>query len=85
MIELLWEDGSLTKAPTWKDVEKQARLAQWVLYKTPHDFRLDMRARAKRWTGSDKKIRVDGSSRAFIRALERAGMLRIQDSREETP
>lgn len=76
----MWSDGSVTKGRTWIEVEDNLRYGQrWDKYEDRLEFREEMAHRAFVW--SETTITLDelaGSSYKFLRALERAGMIRME-------
>jgi hypothetical protein len=77
----VWLDGSLTTGRSWDEVEEQLRVSQWEKYKDTDagraDFREEMAARA--WVWSRTYVDKHGTSEEFMRQLEAAGLLRIEE------
>lgn len=76
-ITVRWPDGYSDSAPTWRELEDQIRREQWTTY-TRHQFRHEMRDRARLWSGLDRRVRVHSTSRRFIESLAAAGMFTLE-------
>ena len=72
MIQIIWPNGELTTGKTFAEVERAIRATQWQTYATRRDFREELAARAKVWSGIIVPIRK--SSEDFIRSLHKANM-----------
>lgn len=75
MIQVLWPDGGLSTGSTWRELEDAMRAAEWHAYPTRHAYRVELRARAKAWTG--EPCRATGTSKQFIMALAKCGVLQV--------
>jgi len=74
MAEVIFTDGHILTASSWRDLEQALRDDEWNPSKKLK-FRLEFGRRAFNWSG--KVIDLEAGSRRFFRQLERAGMLRI--------
>lgn len=74
MLSLLWPDGSLTTARTFRELEDAVRAGQWEEYPTRRAFRAEMRRRANLWTGRSGKPIGYQTSKQFIYSLVHAEM-----------
>ena len=81
VIEIIWEDGSMTSGRSWRELEDEIRVAQWQPYKSRREFRKDMRRRARIWSGAPVKSTGYGS-RAFIESLARSGLIQIHKTED---
>jgi hypothetical protein len=83
LITITWFDGGTNSGETWSELEAAVRAAQWSEYKSNDDFRLDMRHRCKVWSGVRPSL-ARATSETFLRALETAGLCRIDTDDDET-
>lgn len=74
-ITAIFPDGAIVVAGSWVELEDALRGDAWNPSRH-EDFRREMALRARNW--SRAQIREDKSSEAFMRALEAAGMLRLE-------
>jgi hypothetical protein len=75
---ITWTDGVTIASRTWREIEEGMRADQWGEY-SPRAFREAMEHRAKVWAGPSVHVPVEGTSKDFLRALEAAGLLRMQE------
>lgn len=74
MAEVIFADGTIFTAETWRDLEQAVRADEWNP-KPKLKFRLEIGRRAYNWSG--KVVDLEAGSRRLFQQLERAGMLRI--------
>jgi hypothetical protein len=79
-VELLWPDGSITRAATFVEAERKVRSAQWRPFKSRREFRREMSKRAAAWSG--ESIAIGGSARTFLYRLAGRGMFMIVQEKE---
>lgn len=75
-VRAIWPDGHMDEAPTYRELETAIREEQWHTY-SRLGFRREMAKRAKVWSGV--RIRWTGRAWSFLRELERAGLLRLEE------
>jgi hypothetical protein len=75
---ITWTDGATISGRTWREIEEAMRAEQWDEY-SPAAFRAEMRHRAQVWAGELADVPLGGPSKEFLRALEAAGLLRLQE------
>lgn len=76
MPAVIFTNGSIMEAKSWKELEELLRADEWNPSKKLK-FRLEFGRRA--WNWSRSVVDIEAGSRRFFRQLERAGMLRIID------
>jgi hypothetical protein len=77
-VGVMFVDGSIITAPTFRDVERIIRTNPWNAdFKSKEDFREEMARRAWVWSWTYISDDVETSSKKFIASLEEAGMLRV--------
>jgi len=81
MIELLWHNGTTTSGTTWKMVERKIRTSQPRPFGSLKEFRLEMSARAKAWSGTI--VSSSGSPEEFIKSLAAAGLFLLVNGDEK--
>lgn len=84
MLNLLWPDGSLITADTWRELEDALRATQWSTFKSRRSFRREMRRRAAEWSGRKLKPVGIQSSREFIMSLVHADMCTLVIDEDDT-
>lgn len=82
MISVLFTDGTLVIGKTYRAAEDALRASQWSTYSTRREFRREMRARARVWSGRTLKARNTLTSKSFLNALASVGMCRIDGEPE---
>lgn len=76
MPAVIFADGTRVAGPTYRAIERELRRDPWNP-RWPLAFREEMARRASAWSGS--RIRTRGTSRVFLRELENAGLIRIEE------
>jgi hypothetical protein len=74
MAEIIFANGTILTASSWKELEGMLRESEWNPSKKIK-FRLEFGRRAYNW--SRTVVDLEASSRRFFRQLEKAGLLRI--------
>lgn len=76
---VIWGNGTITTGRTWEEIEDTIRDKQWDKYPDELEFREEMARRAMVWSGTTLvPSDLGGTSYRFLRALERAGILRME-------
>lgn len=74
-VEIIWPDGSMTRGGCYREVEDNIRMTQPRSFTSRRDFRKDLAARARAWSG--QKVPTGGTSREFIQLLAETGLFMI--------
>lgn len=77
MVSAIFSDGSMIKGATYHALELALRADAWNPTKKP-EFRNEMANRAWNWSETD--VNEETNSRTFLRGLEQAGILRLEES-----
>lgn len=77
---VFWPDGTMTEAPTAREVLEDIRAQQWRGY-SALGFRRQLARRARVWSGT--RVRPWASAATFLQDLERAKMLQILEAGNE--
>lgn len=75
MIQVLWPDGGVAQGETWRELEEAMRAAEWHAFPNRHAYRVELRARAKAWSG--EPCRATGTSRQFLLGLAKCGLFQV--------
>lgn len=78
VITIVWPDGDITTAPTWRELEENMRATQWTTYYSREDFRNEMRRRANIWSGQFP--RLSHTPKQFVKSLADTGMFLLIES-----
>jgi len=81
MIVVRWDNGETDEAPTWQALLDHVRETQWHTSDTEIEFREEMARRALLWSGT--VIEAAGAPAQFFRELERAKLIRIEQTEAE--
>ena len=79
-IRIIWPDGQTMTAGSYREVLDDWRADQWHVY-SHRGFRREMANRAGVYAG--QRVRISGSSRAFLRRLEGLDMFRIEEGEDQ--
>lgn len=79
-VYAVFADGSMVMGASYHDLEMELRSDEWNP-SSKAKFRSQLALRARNWSG--KVLQEEATSKRFLRGLERAGILRLEESDED--